>query len=58
MNKDLTTKTGDLTTFLFKKGSSWAEKGGKLERDKTNKFNSIEFSDFQKGGSRIEKGGK
>lgn len=48
----------DPDTFLFQKGSSWVEKGGKLEKLRMNKINELQFSDFQKGGSWAEKGGK
>lgn len=48
----------DPDVFLFQKGSSWAEKGGKLAQLRINKINTIRFDDFQKGGSWAEKGGK
>jgi ATP-dependent DNA helicase RecG len=48
----------DPDTFLFQKGSSWVEKGGKLEKLRMNNINELQFGDFQKGGSWAEKGGK
>lgn len=48
----------DPDIFLFQKGGSWVEKGGKLVDVRINKINNLRFDDFQKGGSWIEKGGK
>jgi len=51
-------KMDDSNEFLFKKGGSWAEKGGKLQNSRIQNISSLSFNDFQKGGSWAEKGGK
>jgi len=50
-------ETDDFDTFLFQKGVSWVEKGGKLVDVRINKINNLRFDDFQKGGSWMAKGG-
>ena len=51
-------KISDPDSFLFQKGSSWAEKGVKLKSVRINKINDLRFDDFQKGSSWAEKGVK
>ena len=48
----------DPDSFLFQKGSSWAEKGVKLKIARIHKINNLRFDDFQKGSSWAEKGVK
>lgn len=48
----------DPDSFLFQKGSSWAEKGAMLKIARIHKINNLRFDDFQKGSSWAEKGVK